>query len=357
MAKQHGEGLDGCAGCASSGACGSPVSLPRLEAGDVLGPGQRQQVAQFGGVEEVGRADRRVGARLQTRARVTARTRSPSTSAATGLWRSSSGSCPPLDVRRQHRFEHRQRDARLVVRRETLPSPGLRCALRARLRGQRVVVAVVVADAVAVGAVAPRAAERLDPGVLVGRDGLRGELAADPVGLLGHHHAQAVAQRGQRGGAAAGAAADDRHVAAHSRGAAAGPAKQRCRRNCFQGRSAAHLRCWYHIMSRSLGLSASRQVMAVITVSGEPGCTMRKWPGWSRSGCFRAGERLGLARCWTRSSAPTAQSRTRLAHGRSYPGAAGHRATWWWRRGAELCSATSRLAARARRGAAAAVGN
>jgi hypothetical protein len=48
--------------------------------------------------------------------------------------------------------------------------------------------------------------------VLVGRDALRRELAAEPVGLLGEDHRRTAARRGQRGGDAAQAAADDQHI-------------------------------------------------------------------------------------------------------------------------------------------------
>ena len=58
-------------------------------------------------------------------------------------------------------------------------------------------------------AVPAGAAERLDPRVLVRRDGLGRELAADPVGLLGEDDAPAQCRRRERRGHAAGAAADD----------------------------------------------------------------------------------------------------------------------------------------------------
>ena len=56
-------------------------------------------------------------------------------------------------------------------------------------------------------------AELLDPGVLVRRHGLAGELPAEPVGLLGEHDAAPGTQRAERGGDAAEPAADHQHVA------------------------------------------------------------------------------------------------------------------------------------------------
>ena len=80
--------------------------------------------------------------------------------------------------------------------------------------GERVVVAVVLADSVAIGAVGLGGTEGFDPGVLIGGDGLRGELAADPIGLFRHDDAQAIAAGGEGGGAASGGAADDGDVTA-----------------------------------------------------------------------------------------------------------------------------------------------
>src|SRR5205823_5828862 len=58
------------------------------------------------------------------------------------------------------------------------------------------------------------AAELLDPGVFVRRDGLRRELSADPVGLVGDDDRHAVTQGRKRGGDAAGPASDHRDIAA-----------------------------------------------------------------------------------------------------------------------------------------------
>src|SRR5690606_149068 len=82
----------------------------------------------------------------------------------------------------------------------------------ARLRRERIVPAVVVANTGAERLVAAGAADALDPGVLVERHGLRRQLSADPVGLLGHDDAETRARRGKRRCAATEPAADDDDV-------------------------------------------------------------------------------------------------------------------------------------------------
>src|SRR5262249_50733547 len=64
-------------------------------------------------------------------------------------------------------------------------------------------------DAGAELAVGLRAAALLDPGVLVRRNALRGELPADPVVLLGEDHLEPVAGRRQGARDPADTAADD----------------------------------------------------------------------------------------------------------------------------------------------------
>jgi hypothetical protein len=72
--------------------------------------------------------------------------------------------------------------------------------------------AVVRADAVAQPAVAPRASEPLDPGVLVERHRLTGELAAEPARLLDQHDARAAVACRERRGDTTQPAADDEHL-------------------------------------------------------------------------------------------------------------------------------------------------
>jgi hypothetical protein len=73
---------------------------------------------------------------------------------------------------------------------------------------------IVVAHAVTKGPVPPRATERFDPGVLVGRNRLRRELPANPICFLGEDDALTVSEGGKRGSDPAKAAAHDRDVAA-----------------------------------------------------------------------------------------------------------------------------------------------
>ena len=82
-------------------------------------------------------------------------------------------------------------------RRETPPLPGLRWRLAIASR-RRIMVAVILADSASEGEIRGVAAERLDPGVLVGGNGLLRELAADPVGRLGHDDRPPVPKRPQR---------------------------------------------------------------------------------------------------------------------------------------------------------------
>ena len=82
----------------------------------------------------------------------------------------------------------------------------------ARGVGQRKVSRVVIAHAAAEGLVTFRAAEGFDLRVFVGRDGLGGELAADPIGFFGHDDAEARTGRRERGGDATHTAADDDEI-------------------------------------------------------------------------------------------------------------------------------------------------
>jgi hypothetical protein len=119
---------------------------------------------------------------------------------------------PGTDKRRQQLVEHRKRDPRFVA------EPGHAAIARVepgrvtRRRGQGVMPQVVRTDAIAEFTVTARAAESLDPWVLVGRDGLRGDLPADPVGRLGADDPQPCPARGERCGAPAESSPDDDDV-------------------------------------------------------------------------------------------------------------------------------------------------
>ena len=93
----------------------------------------------------------------------------------------------------EHRREDRQGDAGLVAEPRDASPARVEEGVGQGLGGQRIMPPVVVADPLAERLVARVAAELLDPGMLVGRHGLRGELAADPVGGLGHDDASAPA--------------------------------------------------------------------------------------------------------------------------------------------------------------------
>src|SRR6185295_2674155 len=79
----------------------------------------------------------------------------------------------------------------------------------AAVLGQRIVVAIVLADAVTERPIGAGNAELLDPAVLVGWHRLAGHLPADPVVFLRHHHGASAAERAERRRHATKAAADD----------------------------------------------------------------------------------------------------------------------------------------------------
>ena len=98
--------------------------------------------------------------------------------------------------------------------------PGIEGNPSPRLRGERVVTPVVRADSLAERRVAARARRAFDPGVLVRRHRLGGELSAEPVELLDEHYPGAEARRGERRRHPAEAAADDEDIGTHLAGAA-----------------------------------------------------------------------------------------------------------------------------------------
>jgi len=211
-----------------------------LGAGDELGSGHRQQLAGFGGVEEIrGAEDAFVACAVAKGdgADAVAVDVGPD-----GAGLGEQGELSGGEIRLQHRVEHGERDARLVGERRHRAAAGVEPRVGARRGQERVVVAVVLADALAEGAPGSGAAEHFDPGMFVRRHRLRGELAADPAGLLGHDHAQAGAAGGQRGGATARAAAHDGDIAGDL--PAGGPGREGKNgngRNCFEKRAPCQL--------------------------------------------------------------------------------------------------------------------
>src|SRR5699024_2783869 len=89
---------------------------------------------------------------------------------------------------------------------------GVEVWIGARNWQDRVVASVVVAHAFAIGTITGGGAELVDPRVLVGRYALRGDLAADPVRLLGEDHASAQLRRGECRRDPTKSAADDENI-------------------------------------------------------------------------------------------------------------------------------------------------
>ena len=83
---------------------------------------------------------------------------------------------------------------------------------RPRCRRDRIETEIMLANGIAQRQIALRSDAEFDPGMFVERHALRGELPAQPVQLLHQHDARAKPRRGQRGGNAAEAAADDQHI-------------------------------------------------------------------------------------------------------------------------------------------------
>jgi hypothetical protein len=183
----------------------------RLGPGDILGAGERQQFARLGGVDEQRGVQHDVAARLEA---------APAHGAhaiAGDVGRDRLVPAQDLEVpaghpRRQHLFECGDGDARLVAKFGDAAVARIEPRVRAGLFGQREIARVVIADALPQLEVRARAADGFDEGVFIRRHGLRRELAADPVGLLGQDHALAAPRGGEGRGAAAESTADHHDV-------------------------------------------------------------------------------------------------------------------------------------------------
>ncbi len=154
----------------------------RLGADAVLGAGERQQVAQLGGVEHElrpeARSPRRCRGRSPARRRCARRPRSPRSPWCAGARAGGRRRRAAAAARGSRRPRPRGSKASRV----TQQLPGLKSARSRSLHRQR---AVVPAQRLAQRIVAGGAAEGLDVLVLVERGhALRRELAAEPVGLL-----------------------------------------------------------------------------------------------------------------------------------------------------------------------------
>ncbi|CAM5495478.1 hypothetical protein SVIOM342S_01811 [Streptomyces violaceorubidus] len=184
---------------------------PRLGAVDVLDAGEVEQFTGLGGVQDVARGDGAAGAVAE----VLQGDGAHDIVVGLGGHRPVLGEdgepsgCP---VRGEHALQDGEGDARLVA--ELADPAGARVEVGegGGLGAQGVPLPVVLADALAQSPVGGGGAELFDPRVLVGRHGLAGELAADPVRLLGQDDAAAGPAGGEGRGDAAESAADDEDV-------------------------------------------------------------------------------------------------------------------------------------------------
>jgi hypothetical protein len=186
--------------------------VPRLETGDVLGAGQRQQVAQLGGVHDV-----RCGELGPVAFGVFDDDSADPVTVHIGRHRSRPQQHPEPaggGPRREHRVDHRGGHPRLVTQWTDRALPRVEMARGAGPVAERIPPAVVRPDAVAQLPVAGGAAEALDPRVLVRRHRLRGQLPAQPVGLLREQHRATPPQGGERRRHTAQTATDDEDVRA-----------------------------------------------------------------------------------------------------------------------------------------------
>ena len=117
------------------------------------------------------------------------------------------------DLRLQHLAEDRMSDAGFVAKPGDPTIAGIQSVGAARGVGERRLSAVVIANRFAERAIISRATEVLDPRVLIRRDALRGELASDPVGRFGQHHAKSLSTGRQRSRAATHAGSHDYQIA------------------------------------------------------------------------------------------------------------------------------------------------
>ncbi len=177
------------------------------------------------------------------------------------------------DVGGQHFLQDGQGDARFVTQTGHLAVAGIELFDGPRLSGQGVVAAVVFADAAAQVAIGAGGAELLDPGVFVGRHGLLGELAAEPVGFLGEQYATTGAGRRERRGTTAQAAADDDDIRPHFLvfgvrvGAQVGQCGQRSQRREAEKGASVHavegsINRWHWVTKNGSGGRCRREILA-----------------------------------------------------------------------------------------------
>jgi hypothetical protein len=210
-----------------------PVLFLGFGAGNVLDLRQRQQVAVLGGVQDVWRGDDQPRAGPQR----------GKFDGADMVAVDAYADCPVLEqqgepaggaVGGEHPLQYRERHPRLVADLANPPGSWVQRPPAPGGGGERVPGPVVVADPFTKLPVQGGAAELFDPGMLVGRYRLGGQLAAHPIGLLGEDDLAAQLAGAERGRNPAKAAADDEDLGAELR--RDGPGRLRSRRSRPHGR-------------------------------------------------------------------------------------------------------------------------
>jgi hypothetical protein len=162
------------------------VVVSGFGAGDVLHLRQRQEVAMLGRIQDVGCGDRHPLPRPQ-RTQLDRADVVTVDADATRPVLEQHGESAGGPMRSEHSVEHRERDPRLMTELAYPPSTGIQETPLGCRRRQWVPRPVVGTDPIAELPVQAGASELLNPGMLVGRDRLRGELPTNPIGLLRKH--------------------------------------------------------------------------------------------------------------------------------------------------------------------------
>src|SRR6185369_616156 len=127
------------------------------------------------------------------------------------------GLVPDINVARgaiwgQHVQHHVDGNPRFATQPADEALTGIEERVRPAACGHRVIVAVVIPDAIAKLPVAPSAARGLNPHVFVWWNTLRGHLSADPIGLFGKNDGLSHTRSRQSCGDPSNAASDDKNV-------------------------------------------------------------------------------------------------------------------------------------------------
>jgi hypothetical protein len=155
-----------------------------LGASDELGSGEWEEFAGFGGIEKVFSGEVATEVLMEVEEGDTRDGVSVGGRGDGGVFEEQLEAAV-FQVGREHVFEDGERDARLVSETRNGTVAGIETEAGASGGGQRVMGAIVITHGIAVLTIGKRATEKFDPGMFVGRDGLAGELASDPVGFFG----------------------------------------------------------------------------------------------------------------------------------------------------------------------------